>query len=583
MQSLGPTQSASTTDPGTLIPPIPDNTVNRNFRNRMRRLEISPQSPFTGTTGPSSSSKAFRRRARMDQPWRKSAPSAQSSSLSNPDQGPINDINGGGGVDSNLGAGAGNRESSRAAGNERRGNGSHRTGGRGGGNGGSSSSRRGRGKERHGSNDRFTDGAHGHTDLPGESDRRDGRRKGRRQGSRKRDFTAAESQNQVPSSQYHYHCHPGQYRNGSQEYQSRWPKGHETGSRILQSSLLQGIQSHSIQPTQLTHLTLLRYEFHMDEFLELMNLLPSLQVLDIEIISLLSMTSSSHPQCSSTCRTSRQNGASSPTQDRAWRSSRESSQDSDRMLVDQDENQAQRGNGSRQQSQSRCFPDREDNGDHQPRGRCIQHLRLQYQFSSVRSLTFRGSTLIPELPVFFPNLEALGLEESRCHPSMAPPLYTDHSGGVFYNSPVKGDSNPKASPYGSEYTSSNICTDDDNTSFDPAARTASGQNRLPAMMTELAHTLIESCPSLTRLVLNEPSLINDHQGVQQKQPQQLLLLLRAVPQLRQFVAHTQVVARCPELVETLVEYHHPHLTSFRVVDGAAGDYATHPQVQQQST
>ncbi|KAF8980660.1 hypothetical protein BGZ46_003897 [Entomortierella lignicola] len=89
------------------------------------------------------------------------------------------------------------------------------------------------------------------------------------------------------------------------------------------------------------------------------------------------------------------------------------------------------------------------------------------------------------------------------------------------------------------------------------------------MISNLAQSLLEGCPQLSRLVVNESLLIEDHEGIQDPslrgQPQQLAMLIQAIPKLKEFVAHMCVVAKCPGLIETLLEYHHPHLVSFKVL------------------
>ncbi|KAK3813439.1 MAG: hypothetical protein J3Q66DRAFT_47078 [Benniella sp.] len=585
MQGFNSTLSASTeaTLATTSAPPIPDTVVNKKLRNRMKHLEISPQSPFSGSTGPSSISKASRRRARIDQPWKKST----SSSREKPNLNPIKGMDGGvsgiydGGVGANLGEDVvGNGKCSRVAasgmeGNGRRGNRGHGTERRGGGRRGGG--RRRKGEERSSYNNP-ADNVNGRTNVPKER-RNDGIGRARRHGPGKRAFTTRTLDGvQDQARDNHYRHYQNLHENRQPMYTPPWSNGHGSGSRMIRNSLLQGIQSQSMQPAQLTHLTLLRYEFLMDEFLELMYLLPSLQVLDIEIISLLSLGSLSRSQCTGTCDGTFQDISSLSMQDGSWGSSQES-QDDDRMLVDQDDgDQTQWESGSQPQSQSDISPDNDESDGLQPCGCYIRHLQSQHQFLSVRSLTFRGPIVIPGLLAFFPNLEILELEGSRYHPPLAP-LHSDHSGCALFNSPAKGSSNARSSPYGSEYNSSSFHTDSDNDSLDATARmvppAAIGQCNLPAMMSELAHTLMDSCPRLSRLVLNEPSLIDDLNP----EPQQLTHLLRAVPQLQEFVVHMCVVARCPELLETLTEYQHPHLTSFQVLDDGDVDRSTSQQQQ----
>ncbi|KAF9562419.1 hypothetical protein EC968_005243 [Mortierella alpina] len=56
------------------------------------------------------------------------------------------------------------------------------------------------------------------------------------------------------------------------------------GSRASQ---LLGIHNPALQPENLTHLALAHYEFVMDEWIDMMQLMPSLQILDLEIIVII--------------------------------------------------------------------------------------------------------------------------------------------------------------------------------------------------------------------------------------------------------------------------------------------------------
>ncbi|KAG0365149.1 hypothetical protein BGX24_004254, partial [Mortierella sp. AD032] len=141
------------------------------------------------------------------------------------------------------------------------------------------------------------------------------------------------------------------------------------------------------------------------------------------------------------------------------------------------------------------------------------------------------------------------------------------------------------------------------------------------MISELTIMLKNHCPLLTRLVLNEPLLVEElSRGPQQRehhlrslssssvgqspspagssqsqiypashqQPwtnqvqDQLAQLLKVIPRLKGFVAHSRVVTKCPQLLETLLEYHHPHLTSFQVLDDSQ-DMSHYPSIQNPNT
>ncbi|KAG0373312.1 hypothetical protein BGX24_011868 [Mortierella sp. AD032] len=97
-----------------------------------------------------------------------------------------------------------------------------------------------------------------------------------------------------PSGDVQQWLHHGQHQ-AHQQYQQQQHQGVGVGApdKAIRSSFLQGIKTHTLEPTQLTHLTLLRYEFLMNEFVEMMRLLPALQVLDLDVLSI--------PYCS--CRT----------------------------------------------------------------------------------------------------------------------------------------------------------------------------------------------------------------------------------------------------------------------------------------
>ncbi|KAF8939446.1 hypothetical protein BGZ58_009722 [Dissophora ornata] len=562
-QGLSPTQSS--TPIAIRVPsPVSDSMVNQNLRSRMKRLEINPRSPSSGGGGGGdrtapSTSRTSRRRARMDRLWKKGTTLTIPSSLPKNGQSPRNSSSDGSGTSSNMGmsAAVGSRGSRVGEGVDGSGAGAGR--------GRRKASERGKARRNK------IDRQFGTNSAPTDETNGGRREQGRRGRSGKRTTVCQtegpQSQTEQDQCQYQYqHQHQPRQLPHQQQQPHQNQDHQEAGaqSSMFKSSLLQGIQSHVLQPTQLTHLTLLRYEFLMDEFLEMMHLLPSLQALNLEIISLLSLVSSTHPCCPGQC-------------------GEEDSEDSDRMLVDQDD-QAQWDD----ESHSDSFL-----GEGGPRtcGLCTQNLRSRHQFPAVRSLTFRGTVVVPELLAFFPSLEALALEETR-YQALFPPSYSATRSHALYNSTSKTSSIESGSPCTSGYNSSSFYTDSDSDSLNAAAsvslaETASSPSRLSLMIADLAHTILDGCPRLNRLVLNEPLLVDDYQIQELQrsgQPQQLTLLLRAIPQLTQFVTNTRVVAKCPGLVETLVDYHHPHLCSFQILDEIQNkglSYAQQPPQQYQ--
>ncbi|KAF9112623.1 hypothetical protein BGX27_003081 [Mortierella sp. AM989] len=602
--------------------------VNKDLRNQMKKLEIEPRSTSGSTTTvPASLSgnknPSYRRNVKMDKSRKNGAsPSLPSFSKHRRSQynGSSNGSSGsnGGGASQRLGV-PNNNGSSRVA-----------LRGDGGDIGNGTSSRRkgrGRGKARRSK----TDAQNGTNGTPRDGNR-DGRiPKGIRVGSGKNTAIFATEEGQSRDNQhgqYQYqHQHPhynipqqspyqNQYQHQSDPLNQNQSGFHQvqangvnliSSNRLTKSSLLQGIQNHSQQPSQLTHLTLLRCEFLMDEFLEMMCLLPSLEVLDLEIVSLLSLSSTSQSRCP--CQRlqefqQHQNSSPSPSLSdgsvnvgtRKQHQQRNSNQDNedDRMLVDQEDFGQSIGSGSIGMYNS---------GRTYSCNQCARQIRLQNQFSTVKSLTFRGTIVVPELLGFFPNLEALSLEEANTvRPQILPTspilpghVHYDHNqskGGSYMGSPHNSNYG-EGGKSGNEYWNSSFYTDSDNDSLlnatasislnDPS--TEGEMSRISTMITNLAQSLLDGCPHLKRLVLNEPLLVDDHESNRDLtrigQPQQLTMLLQAIPRLQEFVAHVRVVAKCPGLIETLLDYHHPHLISFEVLDSFMENKFSYPQSSQQ--
>ncbi|KAK3848316.1 MAG: hypothetical protein J3R72DRAFT_500089 [Linnemannia gamsii] len=453
-----------------------------------------------------------------------------------------------------------------------------------------------------------------------------------------------------PSGDVQQWLHHGQHQ-AHQQYQQQQHQGVGVGApdKAIRSSFLQGIKTHALEPTQLTHLTLLRYEFLMNEFVEMMRLLPALQVLDLDILSI--------PYCS--CRTlapphnrqqqqlsrhrlhQHQRHQSLQHQDPslvsqehpyrahpyteaayAWYSSQ--NDDSDDMDIDSDENNP----ASTTALCSNCI--RREGLFFRNQG-STSTSGPQDQFLTVRSLTFRGTAIIPELLALFPNLEVLALEEMRYKtPAVAAASITTPSipgDALFHGPPTQSRAHSRMSSSQGEFGSSSCYTDSGDDSLDATASLSLEAglpippSRQSVMISELTIMLKNHCPLLTRLVLNEPLLVEElsrepqqrehhlrslssssvgqspspagssqsqiypasHQQSWTNQVQdQLAQLLKVIPRLKEFVAHSRVVTKCPQLLETLLEYHHPHLTSFQVLDDSQ-DMSHYPSIQNPNT
>ncbi|KAG0037186.1 hypothetical protein BGZ82_002990 [Podila clonocystis] len=352
---------------------------------------------------------------------------------------------------------------------------------------------------------------------------------------------------------------------------------------VMQSSLLQGIKKNKLHPTLLTRLTLHHYQFRMDEWIEMMLLLPALQELDLDIASVVSV---SVPTSFQEQETQHQHAHMEMEVDEATSERRP--------------NSFWRRSRCTSSSGSYNSPDEMmDTPEQQP-------LSSVFQFHSIRSLTFRGDKILPQLLEFLPNLQVLAFEEAQ---------------GVQYGttSSHKSNTNQRRQRTSAQGVQSNSESD---------SSTMNGGNtnsptHASAVFVQLANTILERCPRLSRLVLNDPLMLVSancdsddssldipqrlvpmqlfqnadntagailafshtrrqnheleyqlqreqiwHQQLVQEQIQQdIALLFRAVPKLRSFVSHTRVVSLCPGLLDELVAYHSSHLVSFQILDG----------------
>ncbi|KAF9436218.1 hypothetical protein BGZ76_004543 [Entomortierella beljakovae] len=343
-----------------------------------------------------------------------------------------------------------------------------------------------------------------------------------------------------PSKQHHQYQSQHQsdrQHQGQKGFNRKLDIGYAPESKInmIKSSLLYNIQSQSLHHSQLTHLTLLRYEFRMDEILEALHLLPSLEGI-------------------------RQHQHYSDSEDQA--------------NIDKEVEQLHWSAGCMKQESGYKLHSNKTYTCNQ----CSRQFRKTNQFPTVKSITFRGTIVIPELLEFLPNLETLSLEEvdsprtdtTRMHPKHVLYNHGQSKYNMFIN--TYGDEGRNAK---NEYWSDCLLNTTAGVSLNNHSEDGgNGMSRIALMVSNIAQSLLEGCPRLIRLVLFEPQLIDDQERIRDLdrigQPQEATLLLQAVPQLREFVANMEVVTRCPGLVDTLLEYHYSHLSSFEVLGSPQG-------------
>ncbi|KFH72039.1 hypothetical protein MVEG_02332 [Podila verticillata NRRL 6337] len=358
----------------------------------------------------------------------------------------------------------------------------------------------------------------------------------------------------------------------------------------------------NISLSRVTHLTLLEYVLVMGEWLHLMQLVPALQHLDIHITSI---SLSDHPSSPLGGTTLHQDltqdqaaeemdematGISHITLYRASRSSASVESRSKGNDINKDENEKRCHDDTLVDTgianhdhcpdtfvpgyvsfadlgQSRCrhSRDRNQEQDHvvdegksegksrhdvdkamemdeaigngnlgQQQQRQSQHVS-HLQFTSVRSLVFRGKVVSAEMLAYLPRLESL---------SFAPVPA------------ILADTSPLASPL----------------SF--------SQSTLGPV--DLADTLMNQCPWVTRLALNEPSIITSGTG-DAGWARHLTLLMYSMPRLEHFMTSIQIMSTLgSEIVSALLEHLSQSLKSFRVIASQPVFFAAHRHQQQRS-
>ncbi|KAK3826396.1 MAG: hypothetical protein J3R72DRAFT_457947 [Linnemannia gamsii] len=170
-------------------------------------------------------------------------------------------------------------------------------------------------------------------------------------------------------------------------------------------------------------------------------------------------------------------------------------------------------------------------------------LSFVFQFPSVRSLTFRGPRILPELLEFLPNLDSLALQPS---PSSSPPV------------PVHVKSRNSSSPSWAMRS----------------PHTSLGWS----LFLKLSQFLQHKCPNISRLVLTEPSIMTDPSALAylpvlfQTMPSRLVHVELSLSSLSSSLACHQSIGGGAsvvkglerEVVEALVEYHGEVLEVFVV-------------------
>ncbi|KAI8350842.1 hypothetical protein B0O80DRAFT_127841 [Mortierella sp. GBAus27b] len=345
------------------------------------------------------------------------------------------------------------------------------------------------------------------------------------------------------------------------ERESSQPSSHDVGTSAIMNSLLRGIRSQGTEPSHLTHLSLLQYEFVMQDWIQMMHMVPALQELDLDIISVFrvgAIHSSRINRGTSALKSIGRNDDHHRHRQRSlhFRYIQRGIYSPLRQLNSTPNMKDAYSNHTTPELHDGSIP---NTSSLESEGCPMNNVCLQFeqhsldenhddipkvtlssnpQFPSIRSLIFRGSIVLPDLLAYLPNLERLALEDP---------------------------------PYESL--------------LDPHANTETatpGPTELPSPILDLANVISAKCPRLCRLVLTESSALSIPQWSRQT-PQ----LIRAIPRLLHFETSLRLVSQNQEILEALLQHHEAHLQSLVIRNGTDSSdshgtsYHPHHHYQQQ--
>ncbi|KAF9913709.1 hypothetical protein BX616_009710 [Lobosporangium transversale] len=394
-----------------------------------------------------------------------------------------------------------------------------------------------------------------------------------------------------------------------QKQQQHYPNSHD-GTSAIRNILMEGIIRQAARPVLLTHLSLMQYEFIMEEWVEMMQLMPLLQELDLDIIAILPETAaetfsdedhvgrgsgghialpdSYHAQ-------THYRGQAQPQQHDRQISS--SLHEMDTSPYDTMMDEAEIVHDSTQKS---TVVDGENYFDMLLADVNVQH---DATYSTASASGWPGNNARLSAGSSSSNSGSAGESFSSFQRQFEYQRLVDDDELDEDITDVRSSSTHKIQfqsirslifrgkiiiPELLEYLPNleNLALEEapqeskESRMMEHADHQKPAQSLQPFAISELGNMISKYCPHICRLVLNEPSLQTNCRWASH-----VSLLLRAIPQLLHFVAATQLVIQNQDIMEALLHFHGEHLQSFLVLDESMspddGFYSSQQQQQPQ--
>ncbi|KAK3819995.1 MAG: hypothetical protein J3Q66DRAFT_399427 [Benniella sp.] len=399
---------------------------------------------------------------------------------------------------------------------------------------------------------------------------------------------------------------------------SSHPGWHNDGTSVIMNSLYGNIHNQEVQPVLLTHLSLFRHEFVMEDWIEMMRMMPALLELELEIISVVPKLSrgnmSIRPDVSNAPDMVQVQGlAIDLSDDGAMRCNQGLQQPvaTTRQGKDNPVHIRQRTHSTMStthpnDNSAEVNPNRRHRHRHRRRryiygqsnSRHDKHMPIEHDNSNTSRPPLDSGGIGHDVAGCINNRTDSDSEDSAVrsmrHQFDQQRLNGDHDvktkaalplhcqfpsvRSLIFRGPIilpeLLEHLPNLESLALEDPPPNLC--DTGAVWSGTSNTSESTERLrPSLFMDLANVVSYQCPRLCRLVLAESSAQN---------PQwlpQIPQLLQAIPQLLHFVASTRLVSQNQEIVATLLQYHGAHLRSFFVQDGTQAlrpnGYPHHPQ------
>ncbi|KAF9582561.1 hypothetical protein BGW38_000056 [Lunasporangiospora selenospora] len=182
----------------------------------------------------------------------------------------------------------------------------------------------------------------------------------------------------------------------------------------------------------------------------------------------------------------------------------------------------------------------------------------------VHTLVFRGSILIPEVLEFFPNLETLAFEEEQ-----------DSETAEKSEQDIELEDDLRMTDRSSMGTCHCFFDGGNNSQSSMPIANLSRSKDMRSTLLKLSSILKDHCPGLCRLLLNNLHVVRPPPPPPPTQQQHLgdpmSGLVHDITGLACFTATTQVLARCPGLLDMLGERHYDSLVSIKILSHCTKD------------